>query len=209
MALLITTEELCILKQKISSTQLTTSVMLQGKYQYIIGIFITNNDKIDHELEYRPTDDVSVYLAELTAIKKAVEIFTVIFPPRKEYVSLFRFSELHFVTQISSSQKSPNVVNEIHRILFQTNLKLHITWVSSHVGIPGNECADTLADKGAKHKDIDLHVIQDLSALKQKIKSYIDHLWQHRWSSLDIGDIYHKVSPNIYPPKMYWSKRKD
>jgi hypothetical protein len=88
MALLITTEELCILKQKISSTQLTTSVLLQGKYQYIISIFITNNDRIDHELEYRPTDDVSVYLAELTAIKKAVEIFTAISPSQEKNMYL-------------------------------------------------------------------------------------------------------------------------
>jgi ribonuclease HI len=174
-----------------------------------IGIFIANNDTIDHELEYRLTDGASVYLAELTAIKKAVEIFTAIYPQEK---NMYLCSDsLSGILSLRSPafKKSSNVANEIYRILYQTNLKLHITWVPSHIGIPGNECADKLAAKGAKHKDIDIHVTQDLSAFKQKVKSYIDHLWQLRWSSLDKGDIYHKVSPNIYPPKMYWSKRKD
>jgi hypothetical protein len=106
-------------------------------------------------------------------------------------------------------KKSPNVVNDIYRIIYQKDLKLHITWVPSHIGIPGNERADTLASKGATLKNVDIHVLQDFTALKQKIKSYVDQLWQHKWSSLDKGDIYHKVSPNIYPAKIHWSNRKD
>jgi hypothetical protein len=79
---------LAIAKEKLSlipsNIHVYTDASKSSENTVGIGIFITDIlQKIEHNFEHRLTDNTSVYLAELTAIKQAVEIF-LSFPTGKE-----------------------------------------------------------------------------------------------------------------------------
>jgi hypothetical protein len=62
-----------------------------------IGIFIADIlQKIERNFEHGLTDNTSVYLAELAAIKQAVEIFSLFFPREKK---IYLFSDCRHVSR--------------------------------------------------------------------------------------------------------------
>ena len=71
---------------------------------------------------------------------------------------------------------------------------IHLCWIPSHVGIPGNEAADRAAKAALNEPvtEISIHY----SDFKSSIKKYIDHLWQERWSQQTENKLYN-LKPEI------------
>jgi hypothetical protein len=151
---------------------------------------------------------MSIFSAELTAIKIAVEIAVKTLSTENK-ITIFSDS-LSGLTSLRSPalKNSPNLVKEIYHLISTNKLKISLMWVPSHIGVVGNEHADRLAAMGTAHPTIDIEMMQDLKELKPKIKSHIDQLWQQKWDSLNKGDLYHRISPRIHPEKWRWKTRK-
>ncbi|XP_064116345.1 uncharacterized protein LOC135222104 [Macrobrachium nipponense] len=85
----------------------------------------------------------SVCTAELAAIRIELDIIS-----EKRAISTIIFSDLRSVIDAISKYKSPNhLVQEIQiKIrLIQSRILIKICWIPAHVGIEGNEKADTAA----------------------------------------------------------------
>jgi len=52
-------------------------------------------------------------------------------------------------------------------------------WLSSHIGIKGNELADRLAGAATVKPDIDINIGLELSEAYNLVDSYIVRKWQH------------------------------
>ncbi|XP_072389567.1 uncharacterized protein [Diabrotica undecimpunctata] len=68
-------------------------------------------------------------------------------------------------------------------VTLQNNHKqLHVMWIPSHVGIPGNEIADQMAKKAGKMERSDDRTYPiPHSDMKKCINEYTKNLWLRRW----------------------------
>ena len=96
---------------------------------------------------FRISDDSSIYTAELEAIKSALEMVK-----SSQHGDNVIFSDAKSVLQSLQNQESKNqVVNEtLHsiQVLLKAGKNVQFCWIPSHVGIIGNEKADTEAKAG-------------------------------------------------------------
>ena len=60
--------------------------------------------------------------------------------------------------------------------------QLTFLWIPSHVGIHGNELADTLA-KFALHRDVIVDVKLPFRDLRPLVTSYVTGLWRSDWEN--------------------------
>lgn len=86
---------------------------------------------------------------------------------------------------------SPNLVLNVYHLIFTNKLKISLMWVLSYMSVIGNENADRQAAMGrlTAHWKFDIEIMQDLKAVKLKIKSHSDQLWNYgnkqRWLQLN------------------------
>jgi ribonuclease HI len=129
------------------------------------------------DFSYRLNNSMSIFSAELTAIKTAVEI-TVKTLSTENKITVFSDSLNGLASLRSPALKnSPNLVKEIYHLISTNKIKISLMWVPSYIGVVGNEHVDRLAAMGTAHPTIDVEMMQDLKELKPKIKSRIDQLW--------------------------------
>jgi ribonuclease HI len=140
----------------------------------------------------------SVFSAELLAILKALE--QLIHHRRKKFIIYTdSLSSLHSLS--SPNYRSNPVIFHILKVFSRlTNMGFSILfcWVPSHVGIRGNELADTAAKTASD--------LLDFALPYADMKNYINRLshnkWQHLWDQLTSNKL-HTVKPHIeqWPPE--------
>ena len=132
----------------------------------------------------RLTNNASIYTAELTALLQSLKIvsnlqgrsFTIYSDSYSSLLAIKRYNPVH------------PVVQKIQEALLELDLKsksVHFCWVPAHVGIPGNELADSEARAVIDRERVTFHHIPH-SDMKRVIHSFIKGKWQERWSSPEL-----------------------
>ncbi|XP_060867266.1 uncharacterized protein LOC132942682 [Metopolophium dirhodum] len=156
---------------------------------------------------FKLPDFCSVFTAEATAISLALDI---IYENRMNKAIIFSDS-LSTLTSILNIHQpnsiSGKIHNQIHRLKSNTQTII-FCWVPSHVGIRGNELADTFAKEAiSSHLSRQIHTctFQDL---KTTIDNHILAQWQILWSTLHTK--LNKIKPTVSPwPSFLLPRRQE
>ena len=120
----------------------------------------------------------SVYTAELYAIYRAINL---IYISNHEKAVIFSDS-LSAIKAIDSYKCKSYYMIKLQKLLSQCNKEIAIEWVPSHVGIPGNDQADSAAKEAIENDDA-LNIKLHYYDIKCKIKNFIRQRWQSYWTS--------------------------
>ena len=98
-------------------------------------------------------DEATVFQAEIIALKKAAEYIRMNMEPRYGKIlsdsQAALFALLSLKNETSKSMTVLETVEELEHLALRANVRL--AWVKAHVGIEGNEYADSAAKLGAEH----------------------------------------------------------
>ena len=85
---------------------------------------------------------------------------------------------------------------------------IHLCWIPSHIGIPGNEAADMAAKESLNLDITDSQV--PYTDLKCHINHFISNKWQERWSSCPDDQLF-KIKPTLgeWPPGFRNSRKEE
>ncbi|CAI6372478.1 unnamed protein product [Macrosiphum euphorbiae] len=141
-------------------------------------------------------DYCSIYTAEALAISHALDIIkqdsinkSIIL---SDSLSTFKSIQNHYQPN-SISQKIQNQIS-----FLQTNAQtISLIWIPSHIGIPGNELADTYAKQSISSPHSIILCSHTLQDSKHFIADYILKNWQHTWSTLRTK--LNEIKPSILP----------
>lgn len=154
---------------------------------------------------FKLPDFCSIYTAEAYAISQTLEV-----------IKQHKINKAIILSDSLSSLKSirntnhPNTISKIIQnqisLLNINNQNVKLLWIPSHVGIIGNETADTYAKRAINSPDAISIQICSLSDIKGVIQSLTLQQWQHRWSlsHTKLNEI--KLHINPWPPS--FSKRR-
>ena len=127
----------------------TDGSVLDGK-NVGCGIYISIPNEGTYEVSYRLNDYMSIFQAELTALKMAAEL---LLQEERigETINLYSdsLSSIQALNSLIIKSDSVKVCLETINRLGLTNI-VKLSWVKAHLGICGNERANTLAKQGAK-----------------------------------------------------------
>jgi len=139
----------------------------------------------NEKYNYRISNDLTIYTAELIAIKQSL-----IWVQRME--SIFKlgtkvaiFSDSKSALESIKSEHSklrPNLLLEIMELLTKLDTKVALVWIPAHVNLGGNEVADQLAKAALLHKNIDLNIKFEARELYNMVENYVVKAWQTDWT---------------------------
>lgn len=150
----------------------------------------------------RLSNDVTVYAGELSAIRLAVEGVKQL-SVKMGYQRFAIFSDS--LSAIAAFREGrcgtrPNLFNDVMLSLRGLAVDLTIIWIPSHVGIPGNEEADRLANVGREKPEIDINIDLELDDEYRLVDRYVLDRWQQQWSSGSSGGNYRLLEPKVPKP---------
>jgi len=159
---------------------------------------------------YRLSDNLSVYSAELIAIRQALGTCLKYKIPRTLIIS----DSLSALQSIENglSKSRPNLLIEIEAIiksLAESGLQTHFLWVPSHAGITGNERADQLAKQAMSKYQPTLSIPMELSEVASVIDKKIIEKWQNRWDNETKGRAHFDIQPIVSTTMKFSCKVRD
>ena len=96
---------------------------------------------------------------------------------------------------------NPLILNFLEKLnhLSGAHKTIHFCWIPSHIGIRGNEAADTAVKESLSQDNIFSQV--PYTDLKCQINHFISNKWQERWSSCPENKLF-KIKPTLgeWPP---------
>lgn len=151
------------------------------------GIFIKTPTSA-FRLKNRNPNSCSVFRSELIAIERGLKFVEDIVEP--DFVDIWiltdsRSSVQHLSNWTSVGDRAGiSILNSLSRL--SVNSEVHIQWIPSHVGISGNEIADSLA-KAASLESTHPDVLCTFSEVFSEYKKTTRNLWSvppvHEWYS--------------------------
>jgi ribonuclease HI len=152
--------------------------------------------KFNIACKQRLSDNLSVYTAELMAIKFAIEwvIVEQSGSLQSDDRRIIIFSDSLSSLQSLNSRRSlsrPNIVNNICGL--KVNRNVSIVWIPGHSDINGNDCADRLAREAICHPLVDISISCEASEAQEAIDRYILQRWQTLWNSSATGQFNRSV----------------
>lgn len=82
-------------------------------------------------------------------------------------------------------------------------------WVPAHVGVGGNEEADTLAKRALKKERVDMHIRISKAEAKGIIWEKANQLWQARWDKEEKGRHFYQVERSVKGQGVRSGSRRD
>ena len=155
-------------------------------------------DKIGVQENFRLTNDITVYTAELVAIKEALT-----FIQKNVLGKVVIFSDsLSAIQSIATEQSNsqPNLLNDVIKLIStikMAGIDLHLCWIPGHVDVSGNEEADRLAKEALNKTSIDIEVDLEMKEAYKKVDAHIMKSWQDRWNTEVKGRYYHAIQPTV------------
>lgn len=154
----------------------------------------------------------SVFTGEAVAILEAI-LYISSHKPNKTIIFTDSKSCLQALlsNQFKSKSRFPLIL-KIKEALYkcsQADLRVVLAWIPGHVGIPGNETADSCAKQAVAHGGMDYYKVysHDLSSVcRVQMHNTWHSLWQN--SKIKKGKFYGQIQPSI-PPKPWFFKFKN
>ncbi|GBO24898.1 hypothetical protein AVEN_53800-1 [Araneus ventricosus] len=147
-----------------------------------------------HNWSAKFNDNSTVFQAELTALKEAVELATQ-YPPSTS-ISIHVDNRASFQATSNPKTTSPTARKFFNALLNNTNITLH--WIKAHAGHEGNEKADQLAKEASATGNMYDNQKLPKPYIKSILKNKMMQQWQLEWNKSDTGkkirDILSKVS---------------
>jgi len=147
----------------------------------------------------RLTDHASIYAAELSAILEAIKWIK-----HNETVDQSKFliltDSLSVATSIktNNSTSRPNLFTELCQNINKIKYSdVVLAWVPSHVGLAGNEEADTLAKDGLKIEEINGTAYLEGKEINSLIREEIIKRWQTEYDLERKGLFYKNIEPQV------------
>jgi len=139
----------------------------------------------------RTTDNITIFAAELTAIKLALMW---VMNTLDEDVSIVSdsYSSLQAITSGKTICR-PNLLLDILNLVTNYNKNIRFVWLPSHIGIKGNELADKLANSATANSGIEVDVGLELSEAYNLVDSYIIDKWLQIWDNIPTGSHYRTI----------------
>ena len=149
----------------------------------------------------------SVFQAELIAIKESL---TYLFTSRSTNVKTCLFTDsLSAIKAIDNRKNSNPIVHDIHQILAKLqsrNVLVQILWTKAHVGIEGNEVADSLAKQATTSHARPIYDKFPLSYVKRMIRQDTLNKWNSRFIDAPQGKDLKKFIPNIFQSHKFFKE---
>ena len=155
----------------------------------------------DSSIAARLTDKISIYAAELTAIRLALEWAQQVSTDNSNEIVIFSDSLSSLISlQAGHCASRPNLLEDVLQFIDRLEPRVHLVWLPSHCGIFGNEKADKSANGATRRATVDLHVGYELDDGYSKVKSYIINEWQKQWTRCKTGAFLRHISPTVNKP---------
>jgi ribonuclease HI len=151
------------------------------------------------QVKLRLSDNLSVFTAELAAIRKALELARD-YRGAGESRNIVVFSDsLSSIQSLDSSRphNRPDILKDLSKLKKSLGNTVTIAWIPSHVGIRGNEEADRLAKEALKHASIDAALLPDQKETYDAIDKYINQQWQDSWESFNTSKHNKRIQPLV------------
>jgi ribonuclease HI len=147
---------------------------------------------------YRLTDDVSIYTAEMIAIKEALQYVR----DHQITKTLILSDSLSVLQSIETghSPTRPNTLITVQSVIhdiYKYNGIVSFMWVPSHVGIAGNERADKLAKLSLSNQQIDINIPLEIKEAYAEVDKQSLQAWQEKWNNETTGRHYHAIEPIV------------
>ncbi|XP_071036474.1 uncharacterized protein [Parasteatoda tepidariorum] len=150
------------------------------KHKTGFGIIIKRNGIIIKADSIRLSNNCSIFMAELMAIKSAFDWLA-----KNDYPDATLFTDSLSSLQALSDPTPNNKETENTKQLWRPNITCN--WVRAHIGILGNEEADQAAKEAVSLSQINLEVPSSKAQIKTIIKSNNLNRWKTEWQSSERG----------------------
>ena len=157
------------------------------------GVFIPEKNI---KIAKRIPDKLSVYTSEMVAVILGLQWVENV-RPDKVVICVDSVSVLLSLQSLKSSRE--DLLMEIHQSLYRlysTRIKVSFCWVPAHVGIEGNEKADTVAKSSLELIEI-MKLPFSKGEAKAILKEEMNKKWQNSWDSDSKGRTYYNIQKSI------------
>ncbi|CAI6345322.1 unnamed protein product [Macrosiphum euphorbiae] len=128
--------------------------------------------------------EASIFTAETQAIKEALLFAITTFTNNILIIS----DSLSALLAIEAPNPSNEIIYQINNIMSSTKKVIEFIWVPSHIGIPGNEKADKLANEAITSTSSTLISTLPYQDIKRIINLHTINTWQISWDEIPISN---------------------
>lgn len=144
----------------------------------------------------RISDELSVYTAELYAIYLALEYVKFNLNVNCTVIFTDSLSSAMSIRNRSSTTR-PNLLIKIIEIANEIDSQLTVVWIPSHVGVEGNEMADTAAKQALNDEHI-VRVPFEYRELYGLVDDYVERRWQAEFDASPTGSFIRNLESFVH-----------